>query len=65
MEDLAKSAVNYSTGLGATYAEVRVQKDLGNSTVMKNGRPQFSGFLRESGIGIRIIINGAYFIASL
>jgi TldD protein len=64
LEDLAQTAVNYSTGLGATYAEARVQKDLGNSTVMKNGRPQFSGFLRESGIGIRLIINGALGFAS-
>jgi TldD protein len=64
LEDLARSAVNYSTSLGSTYAEARVQKDLGNSTFMKNGKPQFSGFLRETGIGIRLIINGSLGFAS-
>ena len=64
MEDLARSAVNYSMSLGSTYAEARVQKALGNSTFMKNGTPQFSGFLREAGIGIRLIINGSLGFAS-
>jgi TldD protein len=64
LEDLAQSAVNYSMSLGSTYAEARVQKDSGNSTVMKNGKPQFSGFLRETGIGIRLIINGSLGFAS-
>jgi TldD protein len=64
LEDLAKSAVDFSNSLGSTYAEARVQKDLGNSTVIKNGEPQFSGFLREAGIGIRLIINGSLGFAS-
>jgi len=64
MEDIGRFAVNYASSLGATYAEARIQKDISNTTVIKNGVPQFSGFLRELGIGIRLVINGALGFAS-
>jgi len=64
LEDIAEYAVNYAGGLGSTYAEARVEKVVNNATTIKNGRPQFSGFLREMGIGVRLIIDGALGFAS-
>ena len=64
MKDIPEFAVNYARSLGATYSEVRIQKDTSDATIIKNGEPQFSGFLREFGLGIRLIINGALGFAS-
>jgi len=64
MEDIGRFAINYASSLGATYAEARIHKDTNNMTVIKNGVPQFSGFIRELGIGIRLVINGALGFAS-
>jgi len=64
MEDIGRFTINYASSLGATYSEARIQKDTNNTTVIKNGVPQFSSFIRELGIGIRLVINGALGFAS-
>lgn len=64
MEDIARFAVDYAGSLGSTYSEARIQKVVSRSTSIKNGEPQFSAFLTELGIGIRLIINGALVFTS-
>jgi len=64
LKEIPEFAINYAGSLGAKYSEVRIQKDTSNATIIKNGEPQFSGFLRELGLGIRLIINGALGFAS-
>lgn len=65
MRELADFAVDYATELGADYAEARFQSVLGNVYLMKNGNPEVAGFLREQGVGIRVVVNGGLNFASL
>lgn len=64
MQELADFAVDYATELGADYAEARLQSDLGNVYLMKNGNPEVAGFRREHGVGIRVLVNGGLSFAS-
>ncbi len=64
LEDIAQFAVEYAQTLGASYAEARVQRNVANSVVLKNGNPEVSGFARMRGMGIRVIVNRAMGFAS-
>jgi TldD protein len=64
LKDIAEFAVNYAGSLGSSYAEARVRREISNTSIIKNGIPQYSGFLKELGIGIRLIINGGLGFAS-
>ena len=59
MEDLVKYAVSDATSLGAQYAEARYQRNEGLRLVFKNGVPDPAGFVKKSGIAIRVLANGA------
>jgi len=64
LESLLEFALNYAERLGSTYVEVRCRRDVSNTITMKNGEVQFSGFLREFGVGVRLIVNGSLGFAS-
>ncbi|MFQ6076725.1 MAG: hypothetical protein ACE5Z5_11430 [Candidatus Bathyarchaeia archaeon] len=49
MEELAHLAVDYAQTLDVTYAEARIQRDSGNTTILKNGNPEATGFTRMVG----------------
>ncbi len=57
--DLAEVAVEYAGKLGAGYAEARMEKVVGSDSLLKNGNPEVSGFDRDEGIAIRILLDGA------
>ncbi len=59
MDELVKYAVSTATGLGASYAEARFQRNEGLRLVFKNGVPDPAGFVKKSGIAVRVIVNGA------
>ncbi len=64
MRELADFAVEHATELGADYTEARLQSNLGNVYLMKNGNPEVAGFRREQGVGIRVLVNGGLSFAS-
>jgi TldD protein len=59
LEDLATFSVEYARSLGASYAEARIQRETGNTVILKNGNPEFSAFGDQLGVGIRVLANGA------
>jgi TldD protein len=59
LEDLVKYAVSTATNLGAQYAEARFQRNEGLRLGFKNGVPDPAGFVKKSGIAIRVLANGA------
>ncbi len=59
MDEFVKYAVSTATGLGASYAEARFQRNEGLRLVFKNGVPDPAGFVKKSGIAVRVIVNGA------
>jgi len=65
LKDLAYFAVEHAMRLGAEYAEARLQSDVGNVYLVKNGNPEVAGFVRERGLGIRILIDGGLGFVSL
>ncbi len=57
--DLAELAVSRAQELGAEYAEARMEFISGMDSLLKNGNPEVSGFDKDAGIGIRVLVNGA------
>lgn len=55
--DLAEFALKTAKKLGASYADVRLESVFSNGFLLKNGIPQISGFDKDAGIGIRVIVN--------
>ena len=62
--DLAELVVNKAQELGADYAEARMEFASGQDSLLKNGNPEVSGFERDAGIAIRVLVNGAVGFAS-
>ena len=58
MRELADFAIEYAGKLGAEYAEARFQNDLKNMYLLVNGKPDVGRFVRSSGIGIRVLVDG-------
>lgn len=65
MKELADFAVGYAGELGAEYAEARFQNDLKNMYLLVNGKPEVGRFVRSSGIGIRVLIDGGMSFLSI
>ncbi|MFH1285209.1 MAG: TldD/PmbA family protein [Candidatus Micrarchaeota archaeon] len=57
--DLADYSVKRACSLGASYAEARLIKGSSNGFLLKNGIPELSGFHEETGIAVRLLVNGA------
>ncbi len=58
LEELVKFAVDTAINLGSSYAEARFQRNDGLGLVLKNGVPDPAGFVRKSGIGVRVLVDG-------
>jgi len=65
MEELADFAVDFAQKLGADYAEARFQVDYENLYVLRNGNPEAVSWTRRRGIGIRVMVDGAFGFASV
>jgi len=63
-EDLLRSAVEKALSLGASYAEARYQLDYHEEVSLRNGFPVAGGSSVNSGIAVRVIVNGAMGFAS-
>lgn len=59
MEDHLEYAMDLALKNGASYAEVRFQSDISESTLLKNGMPEVSAFETRKGIGMRVLVDGA------
>ncbi len=65
MQELVNLAVEHAEKLGADYAEARFQSDLKNMYLLVDGKPDVGRFVRSSGIGIRILVDGGLGFLSL
>ena len=57
--DIADFALEGARTLGAQYAEVRQEKLAEDVFLLKNGNPEVSGFGRQHGISIRVLVGGS------
>jgi TldD protein len=64
MKDLASSALNTATQLGATYADVRVIDERSRALSTKNGKIGTASDARSQGFNVRVIVDGAWGFAS-
>lgn len=64
MKDLASSALNTATQLGATYADVRVIDECSRALSTKNGKIGTASDTRSQGLNVRVLVNGAWGFAS-
>ena len=65
MRDLVDFAVDFAQKLGAEYAEARFQNDVKNMYLLVNGKPEVGRFVRSSGIGIRVLVDGGLSFVSV
>ncbi|MEM3478956.1 MAG: TldD/PmbA family protein [Candidatus Bathyarchaeia archaeon] len=65
MEDVAEFIVDKAREMGAEYAEARLQIDLRESIVMKNGVLEASAFEESRGLSVRVLVDGALGFASI
>jgi len=65
LEDIAKFVVDKAQERGAKYAEARLQIDLRESIIVKNGVLEASVFEENRGLGIRVLVDGALGFASI
>ena len=63
-EEIAAFAVDYATSLGARYAEVRIQRDATQQYLVKNGQLETAGFYEDTGLSIRVLVDGSLGFAS-
>ncbi len=59
MKELVRFAVDTASSLGASYSEARFQRNEGLRLAFKNGVPDPAGFVKKSGIAVRVLVNGA------
>jgi TldD protein len=64
MKDLASSALDTATHLGAAYADVRVIDERSRALATKNGKIGTASDARSQGFNVRVIVNGAWGFAS-
>ncbi|MBI2777086.1 MAG: TldD/PmbA family protein [Chloroflexi bacterium] len=64
MRDLTDRALDTASGLGASYADVRVVRRLDESIAVKSGRLEGVAAGESEGFGVRVLVDGAWGFAS-
>ena len=64
MEELATFIIDRARDMGAEYAEARLQTDIRESIILKNGVLEASTLEESRGIGIRVLAGGSLGFAS-
>src|SRR5687767_3647686 len=64
MRDLTQRALDTASSLGAGYADVRIVRRLEESIAIKTGRVEGVASGESEGLGIRVLVDGAWGFAS-
>ncbi len=59
-EDTASKAVDHALKMGASYADARFEARTENGLLVENGSIEHFASARESGLGVRVIADGAW-----
>lgn len=59
-EDLALKSIDHALSLGASYADARFEVSSDKGLLIENGNIEHFASQQESGIGIRVIVDGAW-----
>ena len=60
MEALLERAVGLMRQAGASYGDIRIRRDRTESLAVKNGRPEHIARGESAGLGVRVIVDGAW-----
>src|SRR5688500_12183127 len=64
MRDLASLALDTATQRGASYADVRIVRRADESISVKSGRVEGVSVGESEGVGVRVLVDGAWGFAS-
>ena len=64
MRELTSRALDTATALGATYADVRVVRQLEEAITIKSGRLEGVAGGESEGFGVRVLVDGAWGFAA-
>src|SRR5436190_23833663 len=60
MRDLGRNAVDAAVGAGASYADARAVFHRSQSVATKNGNVEAVSDVESEGIGVRVLVDGAW-----
>ncbi|HEU5221801.1 MAG TPA: DNA gyrase modulator, partial [Candidatus Nitrosotalea sp.] len=60
LEDYADKAVKFALDSGSQYCDVRAEVVKASGFVIENGEVENSVLSNDSGLGIRVLVNGAW-----
>ena len=60
MEDFALKAVEFAQQMGCSYCDVRAENSSQDGFTIENGQIEYSNLQRDSGVGIRVLNEGAW-----
>ena len=60
LEDFAEKSIQFAVQSGAQYCDVRAETVSSDGFLLENGEIEHFTSLRDSGLGIRILVNGAW-----
>ena len=63
-QDIVEYAINYAQSNNTDYVEARLQRNRHKIAILRNGNPEPSVDVDIMGIGIRVLVNGAYSFAA-
>jgi TldD protein len=61
---IAEFCVKLAQKQGASYAEARLENSYGDGYSLRNGIPDPAGFSEDTGIGIRVLVDGSFGFAA-
>ena len=64
VKDLAEYCINYARNKGVTYVEARGISGINHTVMSRNGELLTAGTSSDSGLGVRIIVDGGMGFAS-
>ena len=64
LEKVSDAALNAATGAGASHADVRIERTRTGLLSLRDAKPETQSDETNFGIGVRVIVNGAWGFAS-
>ena len=60
LEDLASKAMDHASKMGASYADIRIERSKGEGFILENGKVEHIAVGTDEGAGVRALVQGTW-----